>query len=80
VVSFIPQRVFYRGPKEHHNCFFWGGGRHQNQAEDFGEKKNLLLLPEIELRFLGCPAHNPSDIMLSYHGSGWKDRASYGWK
>jgi hypothetical protein len=33
-----------------------GLGGHKSQCEDFKEEKNLLLLLEIELQFLGCLA------------------------
>jgi hypothetical protein len=33
-----------------------GLGGHKSRSEDFNEEKNLLLLLEIELRFLGCLA------------------------
>jgi hypothetical protein len=46
-------------------------GRPQSESACFGEKKNLLLLPGIESRFLGCAASSPDTILTELSQSQW---------
>ena len=81
MVTFIPQRVFYRGKHPHFPLNTIIFGRAKEPGWRLWRRENFItVMSEIELRCLGCPAHYPNDIMLSYLGSGWKNRASYGWK